>query len=340
MYLGIETSCDDTSCAILDEKGFVQVMVSAHQDDVHRPFGGIVPEIASRNHTQALMPLVDKALQKCQLTLSDIRGICVTNRPGLLGSLLVGVVTAKALALAHKIPFIGVHHIEGHIMAPFVRDSEYLGPDSWSFPFLSLVVSGGHTSLYLVQDFLKYQLLGATIDDAAGEAFDKFAKMLGLPYPGGVHVDQLSKEGEGDRYSFPRALMHESGYEFSFSGLKTSAQNLLQKISESEKQENLSHLCASYQKAIVDVLTYKMKKAVQEYGVRSISVTGGVSANTALRQSMKALSQELSLNLAIPPLKYCTDNAAMIARAGMERLQRGESSDLSLQTLARSEIPT
>lgn len=338
MYLGIETSCDDTSCAILDENYFVRSMVSANQDVLHRPFGGIVPEIASRNHTLVLLPLLDEALNQAHIKIQDIKGIAVTNRPGLLGSLLVGVVTAKTLSLSHKIPFIGVHHIEGHIMAPFVSDANYQQPQNWTFPFLSLVVSGGHTSLYLVHEFMKYELLGSTIDDAAGEAYDKFAKMLGLPYPGGVHIDKLSQSGSTDAYHFPRALIHEEGFNFSFSGLKTAAQNLLNKMSAEEKQQSINHLCASYQKAITDVLVDRMKKAIAKYNVKSISVTGGVSANSYLRSEMEALAKSCGAQFAVPPLRYCTDNAAMITRAGMERLKRGEKSALDLKVLARSEI--
>ncbi len=338
MFLGIETSCDDTSCAILTDKSYVKAMVSAHQDALHRPFGGIVPEIASRNHTLVLMALIDEALHKAGIQMQDIQGIAVTNRPGLLGSLLVGVVTAKTLSLIHDTPFIGIHHIEGHIMAPFLSDESYQSTKDWTFPFLSLVVSGGHTSLYLVKEFLNYELLGSTIDDAAGEAFDKFAKMLGLSYPGGVQIDKLSKSGDPDSYVFPRALLNEESYNFSFSGLKTAAQNLLQKMSEEEKQKNIHNLCASFQKAIVDVLVHRMNKAILKYGVKSISVTGGVSANSLLRSEIESLAQSKTLNCAIPPLRYCTDNAAMIARAGIERFKKGQFSRLDLQVVARSEI--
>lgn len=313
-------------------------MVSAHQDALHRPFGGIVPEIASRNHTLVLTALIDEALHKAGIQIQDVQGIAVTNRPGLLGSLLVGVVTAKTLSMVHNIPLIGIHHIEGHIMAPFVSDENYRAPHDWTFPFLSLVVSGGHTSLYLVKEFLSYELLGATIDDAAGEAFDKFAKMLGLPYPGGVQIDKLANTGNSEAYVFPKALLNEDGYNFSFSGLKTAAQNMLQKMSEEEKQKNINDLCASFQKSIVDVLVHRMNKAVLAYGVKSISVTGGVSANSKLRSEVEALAQSRGLNFAVPPLRYCTDNAAMIARAGFERLKSGYTSGLDLQVLARAEI--
>lgn len=332
--LGIETSCDDTSCAVIDENGFVKAMLSANQDSVHAPFGGIVPEIASRNHTVTLLPLMNKVLEKANLKISDIDGIAATNRPGLLGSLLVGMVTAKTLSLSLNKPWIGVHHIEGHLMAPFLNDETYSAPKNWKFPFLSLVVSGGHTSLFKVLEFGKYELLGATTDDAAGEAFDKFAKMMGLGYPGGVQVDKLSQGGKKDFHAFPRALMKEDNYNFSFSGLKTSAQRLLE-TSKETVQQNMNDLCASYQEAIVDVLYEKTMKAAREHKIQHITVTGGVSANSRLREKFQAAP---NMNVAIPPLKFCTDNAAMIALTGLKYLEKGFASDLNTGVFARASI--
>ena len=333
--LGIETSCDDTSCAIVDHKGFVKAVVYANQDSVHKPFGGIVPEIASRNHSAHLLPMIDATLKKANLKMDDISGIAVTNRPGLLGSLLVGVVTAKSLALALKKPFIGVHHIEGHIMAPFLSDETYSAPAHWQWPFLSLVVSGGHTSLFKVSEFGNYKLLGATIDDAAGEAFDKFAKMVGLGYPGGVQVDKLSQSGNVKAFEFPRALIRENNFDFSFSGLKTAAHRVLESLGAEEVQKRLSDLCASYQEAIVDVLFDKTMRAAREHNISCVSVTGGVSANTRLRE--KFLSAK-DVQVAIPPLRFCTDNAAMIALTGMKYLEKGVSSNQTLGALARAEL--
>lgn len=333
--LGIETSCDDTSCAIVDKNGFVLAMLSANQDTVHKPFGGIVPEIASRNHTMTLLPLVDQVLKKANLTIEYIDGIAATNRPGLLGSLLVGMVTAKTLSLALNKPWIGVHHIEGHLMAPFLNDESYKAPTDWKFPFLSLVVSGGHTSLFKVLEFGKYELLGATIDDAAGEAFDKFAKMAGLGYPGGVQVDKLAQKGKRDAYAFPRALIKEDNYQFSFSGLKTAAQRILQDLGEEESKKNIENLCASYQEAIVDVLFEKTMKAAREHKIKHVTVTGGVSANSRLREKFQS---ESKITVAIPPLRFCTDNAAMIGLTGLRYLNKGFTSNLNTGVFARASI--
>ena len=333
--LGIETSCDDTSCAIIDKNGFVKAMLSANQDSLHKPFGGIVPEIASRNHTTTLLPLLNEVLKKANLNISDISGIAATNRPGLLGSLIVGMVTAKTLSIALKIPWIGVHHIEGHIMAPFLNDETYTAPKDWDFPFISLVVSGGHTSLFKVLEFGKYELLGSTIDDAAGEAFDKFAKMVGLGYPGGVQVDKLSKSGRVDFHNFPRAMLKEDNYDFSFSGLKASAQRMLNEMSPDDMKKNLENLCASYQEAIVDVLFEKTIRAAKDHKIKHITITGGVSANSRLRE--KFLNAK-NVNVAIPPLKFCTDNAAMIALTGLKYLEKGMFSDLNTGVFARASI--
>lgn len=333
--LGIETSCDDTSCAVVDENGFVKAMLSANQDSVHRPFGGIVPEIASRNHTMTLLPLVDQVLKKANLTIEDIDGVAATNRPGLLGSLLVGMVAAKTLSLSLNKPWIGVHHIEGHLMAPFLNDETYKAPTEWKYPFLSLVVSGGHTSLFKVLEFGKYELLGATIDDAAGEAFDKFAKMAGLGYPGGVQVDKLSQTGKRDAYKFPRALITEDNFDFSFSGLKTSAQRILSDMKEDEMKSNIESLCASYQEAIVEVLFEKTMKAARKHKIKHVTVTGGVSANSRLREKFQS---EKSISVAIPPLRFCTDNAAMIGLTGLKYLEQGKFSDLNTGVFARASI--
>jgi N6-L-threonylcarbamoyladenine synthase len=336
--LSIETSCDDTSVALLDEKGFVVCSLVASQDLVHKNFGGVVPEIASRNHSAQILPLVDQAIQKAPSGWDSILGIAVTNRPGLVGSLIVGLVTAKSLALFNKVPFLGVHHIEGHIMAPFLDDETYQGPKFFNEEFVALIVSGGHTQLYHVKGFGNYEVLGQTIDDAAGEAFDKFGKMMGLPYPGGVQVDQSALKGDPRRFSFPKPLLKEDNFNFSFSGLKSAASRLLEKMSPEEIKQAENDLCASYQASIVEVLSVKLEKAISMTGVKNFVVSGGVSANSGLRKSVEVLADKKNLNLALPPLRYCTDNAAMIGLVGLLRLQKGEESPQDLAPLPRAPL--
>lgn len=336
--LAIETSCDDTSVSVVQEDGFVISVISANQDQAHQPFGGIVPEIASRNHTLNILPLVDAVLKQSAQTLGckqeviwqHIDGIVVTARPGLIGSLLVGVLTAKTLALVHNKPFIGINHLEGHLLAPYLRDPGYQPPDHFNYPYIALAISGGHTNLYKVHELGDYEVLGSTVDDAAGEAFDKFAKMLNLGYPGGVQVDKLSQNGEPAAFKFPRAMIHEKNYDFSFSGLKTAALRQIEKMSESERAEQLENLCASYQEAIVDVLITKLARAVENEGVKTAVVTGGVSANSRVRSMAQDWADKKGVTLVIPPIRYCTDNAAMIGYAGICRLNRGETSTQDL----------
>lgn len=328
--LSIETSCDDTSVAIVDATGWVHAVVSATKDLDHAPYGGIVPEIASRNHSIALLPLIDEVLKKTQLTFKDLDGIAVTNRPGLVGALIVGLVTAKTLSQAHQLPFIGVNHLEGHLLAPFLRDESYSPSFDYQTPFLAMAISGGHTTLYLVKGLGQYHILGATKDDAAGEAFDKFAKMAGLGFPGGVKVDQLAQQGQVDAFDFPRSMINDPTYDMSFSGLKSSAQRLLESMTPDQIQSSLPDLCASYQEAIVEVLLKKIGRAVKEHKISNIVITGGVSANSHLRAKATEWARRRKLNLLIPPLRYCTDNAAMIGYAGILRLLRGESSGMGL----------
>ena len=330
LCLAIETSCDDTSVALVEADGFVRKMVSANQDFAHAPFGGIVPEIAGRNHSQTLLPLVDHLIREAGIQFADLQSIVVTNRPGLVGSLIVGIVTAKSLVQALKIPIMGVNHLEGHLVAPFLKDESYQPKFDLSEPYIALAVSGGHTSLYHVKAFGDYQILGATLDDAAGEAFDKFGKMLGLGFPGGVLVDKNSQNGDPAAYAFPRSMIKEDNFLMSFSGLKASAQRLLESMGEEQKLEKRSDLCASFQQAIVDVLMAKLNRAVDETGISRVVITGGVSANSRLRQAAQDWAQRNNIQLQIPPLRFCTDNAAMIGFAGIMRLNRGESSDLSL----------
>jgi N6-L-threonylcarbamoyladenine synthase len=340
--LAIESSCDDTSVAVVTDEGRVRAVLSAHQNAAHEAFGGIVPEIASRNHTFHLMPLVDACLKKAGVRLDDVDGFAVTSKPGLVGSLLVGLVAAKSLALATGKPFIGVNHLEGHLLAPFLKDDEYAPPTDFIYPYVALAISGGHTSLYRINGLGDYAVLGRTIDDAAGEAFDKFGKMVGLGFPGGVKVDQLSRSGRVDAFSFPRSFLGETHLNFSFSGMKAAALRTVQGLSPEqsaemhEQAENgtpggvLSDLCASFQEAIVDVLLDRLSRACDEHGLKRAVLTGGVSANSRLRARAQEWAAGRGIQLVVPPLRYCTDNAAMIGYAGIARMNRGETSSQSL----------
>lgn len=328
--LSVETSCDDTSVAIVETNGQVLCQVSANQDLAHAPFGGVVPEIASRNHSVALLPLIQLALEKAQLDLKQIEGLAVTNRPGLIGSLIVGIMTMKSIAQSYQIPLIGVNHLEGHLLAPFLRDEHYSPPEQFDYPYVALAVSGGHSSLYWVTGLGEYTVIGTTKDDAAGEAFDKFAKMIGLSYPGGVLVDRYSQNGDPKKFDFPRSLILEDNLMFSFSGVKSSAHRLVSKMTSEEIEKNRDDLCASFQEAIVDVLIKKTLLAASRFQSEKIVITGGVSANSRLRTKALEMAQKYHLQLVIPPLRYCTDNAAMIGYAGLLRLQRGETSTLSM----------
>ncbi len=325
--LSVETSCDDTSVAIVNAEGFVLGQCSASQDLQHAPFGGVVPEVASRNHTIALLPLIEETLNKANMTMNDLDGYTVTNRPGLIGSLIVGLMTVKALSQAHNKPFIGVNHLEGHLLAPFLKDNEYAPPADFNYPYIALAVSGGHSSLYWVEAFNKYTIIGTTKDDAAGEAFDKFAKMLGLPFPGGVNVDRLAKTGDRKKYDFPRGLLHEKSLMMSFSGLKSAAHRLLTKMSADEMKAEAPDLCASFQEAVVETLIAKMTLAAALFKTKKIVITGGVSANSRLREKANEMTAK-GYQIVIPPIRYCTDNAAMIGYAGILRLNAGERSSL------------
>lgn len=350
--LAVETSCDDTSVSIVAHDGRVIELLAASQNQAHEPFGGIVPEIACRNHTYHLMPMIDQCLAKSALIWKDIDGLVVTSRPGLIGSLMVGLVTVKSLALALEKPFIGVNHLEGHLLAPFLRDDQYAPPREFDYPYIALAISGGHTSLYRIDGLGKYQVLGRTIDDAAGEAFDKFGKMAGLGFPGGVRVDRhAGASSNPGRFVFPRPLIHEEHLNFSFSGMKTAARKILDTLSAAEKSELaddlafgkpragvLSDLCAGFQIAAVDVLLDRLARAVQAHGVKRAVLTGGVSANSFLRRRGEEWARENGVALVVPPIRYCTDNAAMIGYAGILRLNSGEVSDQTLAPEARATL--
>lgn len=324
LILGVETSCDDTAAAILHGTRILASIVSS-QDDVHGDFGGVVPELASRHHIQNVLPIVDTALHQAGVRLEQLDGIAVTCGPGLVGSLLVGVCVAKALAMAKNLPLIGVNHLEGHLLAVLLEQEV-------DFPFLCLLVSGGHTALYAARTWGEYQRLGATRDDAAGEAFDKAAKMLGLGYPGGRVIDNIARRGNPTALRFPRAHLKTGKYDFSFSGIKTSLRQFLGS-SEREGRED-ADIAASYQEAVVDMLVTTTLRAARELELKRIVIAGGVSANSRLRHRMTEEGEQGGMRVFLPPLKLCTDNAAMIAFAGAWRLADGQRASLALNASA------
>lgn len=326
LVLGIESSCDETSAAVV-HNGKICSNVIASQIEIHSPFGGVVPEIASRKHLEVINPVIRQALQDAGATLKEIQGIAVTCGPGLIGSLLIGLSTAKALSLALGVPMIGVNHLEGHIAAVFLADNVP------QFPFIALVVSGGHTSVYLVKNFRDFHLIGQTRDDAAGEAFDKAAKLLNLGYPGGVVIDKMAKQGNPRAVAFPRAMKDSA--DFSFSGLKTSLLTMLKKRGRDFDPAELPDIVASYQEAIVDTLVEKTVRAAEENGVLRIAVCGGVAANSRLREKFTRAADGKKIELFVPPIILCTDNAAMIAAMGEVMLNNGLISALDLNAVSR-----
>lgn len=322
--LGLESSCDETAAAIVVDGRIVRSDVVASQNEVHARYGGVVPELASRAHVLNVVPVVQGALDHAGMTLADVDGIAVTNAPGLVGALLVGLQTAKALAWVTGKPLVGVHHLEGHLSAI------YLEPEAPPFPHLALIVSGGHTSLVRVDGHGVLTELGATRDDAAGEAFDKGAKLLGLGYPGGAVIDRLAKTGDPKAVPFPRSMTSgEHGADFSFSGLKTALLHHVRAHGVPDGQA-LSDLCASYQAAIVEVLVRKTRRQARKLGMHHVQICGGVAANGALRAAMIAAGEEDEFRVYVPPPARCTDNAAMIAAAGYHHLLRGERAGLDL----------
>jgi N6-L-threonylcarbamoyladenine synthase len=331
--LGIESSCDDTAAAVVRD-GILLSNVVADQE-VHRKYGGVVPELASRAHQQNIVPVVDQALKKAGVTSSQLSAVAFTRGPGLLGSLLVGSSFAKGMALARGIPMVAVNHLHAHILVHFLKQQgqEFNPPE---FPFLCLLVSGGHTQLIVVRDYLQFEIIGNTIDDAAGEAFDKCAKVIGLPYPGGPMIDRYARTGNGEAFSFTKPVIRDLDY--SFSGLKTAFLYFLRDRLKENKdfiEQHRNDLCASIQKTIVEILTDKLEKASRQTGIKEIALAGGVSANHGLRERMKWLASIHGWNVFIPEINLTTDNAAMIAVTGYYQFQSGELAGLDSSPLAR-----
>jgi len=315
VLLGVETSCDETSAAIIRDNEVLSNIISSQM--VHAQFGGVVPEIASREHLRSILPVVKQALKEAGTEIQELDGLAVTYGPGLVGALLVGLNFVKGLSRALNRPYVGVNHMEGHIYGNLLTNEQP------SFPILFLIVSGGHTQLVLMKDHLEYEIIGSTRDDAVGEAFDKGAKMLGLGYPGGPVIDRLAQDGDPEFHTFPRAMLKDSPYDFSYSGLKTALLTYINQSGMDFINSHLADVCASYQAAAIDVLVLKAKNAAMQSGIRTVGIAGGVAANTLLRESLKNECAKHEMTLILPELTYCTDNAAMIARAGMQYLEQG-----------------
>lgn len=332
--LGIESSCDDTSAAVLKNSTILSNVIALQE--VHEQYGGVVPELASRAHQQNIIPVVDAALKRAGVSKEDLDAIAFTRGPGLMGSLIVGTSFAKSFAMAMNIPMIDVNHMIGHVLAHFIEEE---GKNVPQFPFLCLTVSGGHTQIVLVKDHLDMEVIGTTIDDAAGEAFDKAAKLLGFPYPGGPLIDKYAKEGDAGKFTFARPKV--SGYDFSFSGLKTSILYFLEREKKKDPdfiQNNLADLCASIQGTIISILFHKLTRASEELGIREIAIAGGVSANSGLRQELDKVAREKDWTIHIPRFEYCTDNAAMIAITGKYMFEKEMFADQSIAPVARMPI--
>jgi N6-L-threonylcarbamoyladenine synthase len=327
--LGIESSCDETAAAVVEDGRVILSSLVASQVDLHAQFGGVFPEVASRQHILTIHPIVEGALKKAHLTLADIDAIAATRGPGLPGSLVVGLNVAKGLALATELPLIGVNHLEAHIYSAWLYAAEASPTQEPQFPLLALIVSGGHTELVLMSGHLSYRRLGATLDDAAGEAFDKVARLLGLAYPGGPAIQKAAEGGNPQVFHLPRAWLEDS-WDFSFSGLKTAVLREVRRLEETGLPLPGSDLAASFQAAVVDVLVGKTLAAAREFAAREILVAGGVSANRALRE---AFQEQAACPVHIPPLSLCTDNAAMIAGAGYYRFVQGQRDSLGMDVL-------
>ncbi len=345
--LGIDTSCDETAAAVVADGREVLSNVVASQVEAHQEYGGVVPELASRKHIEAINYIVSRALAEAEVPFKDLEAIAVTNRPGLIGALLVGVAAAKSLAYCHNLPLLGINHIEGHIYA------NYMVHDTLTFPHICLTVSGGHTQLVEVHEGWQYKVLGGTQDDAAGEVYDKVAKYLGLGFPGGKVIDDLAQKGNPSAIKFPRPMRNSGDYQFSFSGIKTSVRYFVEKArragilveGQNGKAEDtnpdmvtVEDIAASFQAAVVDVLVYKSLHAAKATGAKAITLTGGVAANSELRASLKAAATEIGAEVYYPPMNLCTDNGAMIAGIAYQKYQQGLRDGLSLNAAANGSI--
>lgn len=330
--LGIESSCDETAAAVIINGRTVASNVISSQIEIHKLYGGVVPEIASRKHIEKVNQVIEEALKEAETSLDEIDAIAVTYGPGLVGALLVGLSAAKAISFAKNIPLVGVHHIEGHISANYIEHLD-LEP-----PFLCLVVSGGHTHLVAVKEYGEYEIIGRTRDDAAGEAFDKVARAIGLGYPGGPKIDKLSKEGDSSAIDFPRAKVENAPYDFSFSGLKSAVLNYINSCQMKGEEVNKANVAASFQKAVIDVLIEHTMNAAKNLGYKKVTIAGGVASNGNLKQALLKQCQEENIEFYSPSPIYCTDNAAMIAVAGYYEYQKGVRSGLDLNAVPNLKI--
>jgi len=327
IVLGIETSCDETGVALYDSEAGLRAHALFSQVEIHAEYGGVVPEIASRDHVRKLLPLINQCLENAGLSREDIDAVAYTAGPGLVGALLVGTATGRSIALGLGRPAIAVHHMEGHLLAPMLEG------DPPEVPFVALLVSGGHTMLVEVRAIGEYRILGETLDDAAGEAFDKTAKLLGLGYPGGPALAKLAEKGDADRFRFPLPMTNRPGLDFSFSGLKTHTRNLW--LNGEQDETTQADIAAGFQKAVVDTLVIKCRRAMQQTRAQQLVIAGGVCANLSLRQTLQQAGNKYGWKLAYPRLEFCTDNGAMIAFAGCQRLLAGQSTDTQIQAFAR-----